>query len=120
MLCFAALPLPAALAWQPNASVDDARKKVKDGKYEEAITSLEAEHKKNPKNAAVKTALSEAYAAQGESIMMNAQLPPFRKYPQSLKLFRRAVEVDAANKKAKGHIDTIEGIYRQMGREVPK
>ncbi len=113
-------PLTLMFAMAPNAVVEEAKKKIKDGKFDEAVAALEAEHKKSPSNAEVKTALGDAYAAQGESVMMNAQLPPFRKYPQSLRLFRKAVEFNPANKKAKENIATIEGIYKQMGREVPK
>ncbi len=120
MLVLSALVCATVMALAPNKVVEDAKAKVKEGKYEEAIAALDAESKKSPKSAEVKTALGDAYTAQGESIMMNAQMPPFRKYPASLRLFRKAVEADPANKKAKGHIDTIEGIYKQMGREVPK
>lgn len=114
------LSIAPAIALAANAVVTDAKKKIEAGKYEEAITALEAELKKNPKSTEVKTALSEAYTAHGESIMKNPELPPFRKYPQSLRLFRKAVEQDANNKKAKDNIAMIEGIYKQMGRPIPQ
>jgi len=111
--------IPAALLAQ-NAVIDAAKKKSKEGKHEEAIAALEAELKKNPKDPKLKTALGDAYLASGESFMFNDQLPPFRKYPTALRQFRKAVEYDPTNKKAKEHVATIEGIYKSMGREVPK
>lgn len=116
----AAAATAALLMGAANPAVEDARKKTKDGKYDEAIAGLEAELKKNPKNSEAKVAMGEAYTAQSESVMMNAQLPPFRKYPAALRGFRKAVEYDPNNRKAKENIATIEGIYKQMGREVPK
>ena len=115
----AMLAAPAGLVFAADV-IAEAKKKSKDGKHDEAIAQLEAELKKNPKNAALKPALSEAYLASGESMMFNKELPPFRKYPGALKLFRKAVEYDAKNAKAKEHIATIEGIYKSMGRPVPE
>lgn len=113
------LPFAAVVALGADA-VADAKKLTKDGKHEEAIAALEAEMKKAPKNAALKPALSEAHTAYGESLMFNKDLPPFRKYPGALRQFRKAVEYDPKNQKAKEHIATIEGIYKSMGRPVPQ
>lgn len=114
-----AIPLPAILLAKSPA-IDKAKKLSKEGKHDEAIAILEAEFKKTPKDPELKTALGEVYTASGESVMFNESLPPFRKYPAALRSFRKAVEYDANAKKAKEHIATIEGIYKQMGREVPK
>lgn len=110
----------ASLLAAANSKVDEARSKIKDGKFEDAIALLEAEHKAQPKSGEVRLALAGAQVAFGESLMNNAQLPPFRKYPAALKQFRQALEIDKDNKKAKENIALIEGIYKSMGREVPK
>jgi hypothetical protein len=110
----------AGLLLAANAKVDQAKAKVKEGKYEEAITLLETEQKAQPKNAEVKTALVQTHLAYGDSLMNNAELPPFRKYPGALRQYRAVLQYDAANKKAKDNIALIEGIYKSMGREVPK
>ncbi|MDX1979579.1 MAG: hypothetical protein SFV51_04865 [Bryobacteraceae bacterium] len=89
-------------------------------KDEATIAKLEAELKKNPKDAKVKTALGDAYFAHGEAQMFDDKLPPFRKYPAALRAFRKTAELNPNHKKAKEHIATIEGIYKSMGREVPK
>jgi len=103
-----------------NPAVEAARKQIKEGKFEDAIAGLDAELKKSPKNAEVKTALSDAHTAQGDFFMHNEQLPPMRKYPAALRAYRKAVEQNPANKKAKENIATIEGIYKSMGRPVPQ
>lgn len=113
------MPLAAVVALGADA-VADAKKKTKEGKHEEAIAALEAELKKSPKNAALKPALAEAHFAYGESMMFNKEMPPFRKYPGALRQFRKTVEYDPKNAKAKEHIATIEGIYKSMGRPVPQ
>lgn len=103
-----------------DAVTDAAKKKVADGKFDEAIADLDAAYKKNPKSAEYKKALAGAYFAQGNSLMNNAQMPPFRKYPGALRAFRKTVELDPANAEAKTSIKTIEDIYKSMGRPVPQ
>lgn len=103
-----------------DSIVEDAKKKIKEGKYEEAITALDAAHTKDPKSAAVTKALVDAHTGYGDFYMYNDKLPPFRKYPSALKEYRKALELDKDNKKAKENIATIEGIYKQMGRPVPQ
>jgi tetratricopeptide (TPR) repeat protein len=114
-----AVTLPALLLAK-NPAIDKAAKLSKEGKHDEAIAALEAELKKTPKDPELKTALGQAYTASGEATMFNEALPPFRKYPTALRLFRKAVENDPNAKKAKEHIATIEGIYKSMGRPVPQ
>lgn len=112
--------LTAGLLLAANAKIDEAKAKLKAQKYGEAITLLRAEHEKNPKDKQVTEALSEAHTVYGESVMNNAAMPPFRKYPAALKEFRTALELDKENKKARENIDLIESIYKSMGRPVPK
>ena len=103
-----------------DPAVEKARKDVADKKYDEAITALEAAHKKNPKSADVTKALADALLAKGDSFMYNEQLPPRMKYPSALKAYRQVLVYDKANKKAQTQIATIEGIYKSMGRPVPQ
>jgi tetratricopeptide (TPR) repeat protein len=119
MIRLVALCISSVVLW--SAPLDDARKKIKEGKYEEVIADLEATLKKNPKSPAdVKLVLSDAYLAQGETTMFNKALPPFQKYPAALKSLRKALDYNPRNLKAKDHINTIEGIYKSMGRPVPQ
>ncbi|MBI1787153.1 MAG: tetratricopeptide repeat protein [Acidobacteria bacterium] len=120
MTKYSTLLLIGTLLFAAGSKVDEARAKIKAGKHEDAIALLQAEHKAQPKNDEVRLGLANAYTEFGSSLMNNAQLPPFRKYPAALKQFRLALELDRDNKKAKDNIALIESIYKSMGREVPK
>ena len=115
LIAAAALTLSAA-----NPKIDEAKAKIKAGKYDEAIATLEAAEKAAPKDAEVRKALGDAHLAYGDSFMSNDQLPPFRKYPSALREYRKVLVYDKDNKQAQKNIATIEGVYKSMGREVPK
>jgi hypothetical protein len=68
----------------------------------------------------VKPALSLAYLAYGEDWMYKKGVPPFERYPAALRNFRKAIDADPSNRKAKDHVNTLEGIYKSMGRPVPQ
>jgi tetratricopeptide (TPR) repeat protein len=103
-----------------DAAVDQAKKQIAGKKYDEAIATLEPALKAKPKSVEVQKALSEAYTGKADVLMNNAALPPRQKYPEALRAFRKAVELDKENKKAKDGAEMIEGIYKQMGRPVPQ
>ncbi|BDC52882.1 hypothetical protein F183_A51970 [Bryobacterales bacterium F-183] len=109
-----------SLALFADAVTDAAKKKVSEGKYEEAITELDAAVKKNPKSAVYKKALADAYFEHGNAQMNNAQLPPMRKYPAALRAFRKTMELDPKNTQAASNAKMIEDIYKSMGRPVPQ
>ncbi|MEO8127132.1 MAG: hypothetical protein ABJF23_24320 [Bryobacteraceae bacterium] len=112
-ICFAASLLAA------DAAVDQAKKQMAAKKYDEAVATLEPALQAKPKSVEVQKTLSEAYTFQADVAMNNAALPPRQKYPQALRGFRKAVQLDKDNKRAKEGVDMIEGIYKQMGRPVP-
>lgn len=100
--------------------LDEAKNLMKDKKYEEAVAVLEPAVKASPKDAVLKKTMVDALLGAADGYMYNESLPPFRKYPMALRLYRRVSEFDAANKKAKDNIAMIEGIYKSMGRPVPQ
>ena len=100
-------------------AVADAKKKVAEKKYDEAITELEAAYKASPR-AEVKKALAETHLAKADSFMYNDSVPPRVKYPTALRSYREVLKYDKENKKAQQGIATIEGIYKSMGRPVPQ
>jgi hypothetical protein len=100
-------------------AVAEAKKKVAEKKYDEAIAQLEAENKTKP-SAALKKALAETHLAKADSFMYNDALPPRAKYPTALRSYREVLKYDKENKKAQQGIATIEGIYKSMGRPVPQ
>ena len=110
----------AASLFAADAAVDQAKKQIAGKKYDEAIATLEPALKAKPKSVEVQKALSEAYTGKADVTMNNAALPPRQKYPDALRGFRKAVDLDKDNKKAKEGVDMIEGIYKQMGRPVPQ
>jgi tetratricopeptide (TPR) repeat protein len=52
--------------------------------------------------------------------MLDPAVPPREKYPQALKMFREALQLDPNNALAKDGIKLIEDIYKSMGRPVPE
>lgn len=109
----------AASLLAADSVVQQARKKIADKKFDEAITQLESAEKAKS-NPETRKALSEAYLAKGDSFMYNDALPPRVKYPEALRAYREVLKYDKENRKAKEGIATIEGIYKSMGRPVPQ
>lgn len=115
----AALAAAAALL-AADVNVSAARKLILDGKYKEAIESLDKQYKAHPDSAAVKAALADAHYASGEQFLKNDQLPPREKYPNALKEYRTVLTFDKDSKRAQARIQQIEAIYQQMGRKPPE
>jgi tetratricopeptide (TPR) repeat protein len=80
------------------------------------ITQLE---KAGSGSAADKKELAEAYAKRGQAHLSDDAAAPRVKYPAALRDFRRALALDPTNNTAKESANTIEQIYRSMGRPVP-
>jgi tetratricopeptide (TPR) repeat protein len=114
------IALGAALMLGANKAVDEAKALMKNKKYEEAVAVLDPAVKAAPKDVAVKNAMVEALLGNGDTYMYDEKLPPFKKYPAALKSYRRVLEFDKANQKAKDNVAMIEGIYKSMGRPVPQ
>ena len=116
----ASLALGAALMLGAHKAVDQAKSLMKDKKFEEAVAVLDPANKAAPKDLAVKAALVDALLGNGDAYMYNEKLPPFKKYPAALKSYRRVLEFDKSNQRAKDNVAMIEGIYKSMGRPVPQ
>jgi hypothetical protein len=102
-----------------DSAVVQARKKIADKKYDEAITQLETAYKGKPQPD-VKKALGEAYLAKADSMMSDESLSPRTKYPGALRAYREVLKYDKENKKAQQGIATIEGVYKSMNRPIPQ
>ena len=76
--------------------------------------------KKTPTVASAKKAHSASLAALARAVMGDAAIPPAKKYPESLRLLRKAATLDPANKGVVSDIKQIEAVYKQMGKPVPK
>lgn len=110
----------AAILLAASPKVADAQAKVKAGKFEEALAVLDPLYKANAKDAEVNRALAEAHLKYGDSFMFNGSLPPRMKYGPALKQYREVLRYDAKNKDAREKIETIESIYKQMGKPIPQ
>lgn len=108
------------MSFAANQNVAEAQAKVKAKKYDEAVALLDAALKTAPKDAEVRKGLADAHLAYGDHYMYNESMPPRMKYPSALREYRKVLEFDKENKKAKEGIATIEGIYKSMGRPVPQ
>ena len=104
----------ALLAADP--AVEQARKKIAEKKWDEAIAQLE----KTKPSPEAKKALVDAHMAKADFYMNDAGTPPRVKYPTALRSYRDVLKHDKDNAKAKQNIATIEGIYKSMGRPVPQ
>ena len=102
-----------------DSVVEQARKKVAEKKYDEAIAQLDTANKAKP-TAELKKALVDANMAKADSFMNDPASPPRVKYPTALRAYREVLKYDKTNKKAQENIATIEGIYKSMGRPVPQ
>ncbi len=113
LLACGALAVTLAFA----GAVEDSQKLIKEGKYDEAIALLEKSDAKQP---AIAKGLVSAHMAKADFFMNNPDVPPMRKYPTALREYRKVLVYDKTNKKAQENVQLIEGIYKQMGREIPK
>jgi tetratricopeptide (TPR) repeat protein len=110
----------AASLFAAEPVVTKAKQQIAEKKYDEAVTALQAAYKTNPKSVEIKNTLVEALLAKADSVMYDDSAPPRTKYPTALRAYRQVLTVDKDNAKAKSNIETIEGIYKSMGRPVPQ
>lgn len=87
---------------------------------EKKHVAAEAAFKKKPADAKLKKTHLDAARKLADAVLVSPALAPKDKYPKSLRLYRGIVKVEPKNAHAKKQIDLIEGIYRSMGRPIPK
>ena len=104
-------PAPTPKPETPVSPIPALRKKV---------AATQAALTKSPKSVAAKKAHSASLTALARGIMKDPAMPPVKKYPEALKLVRQAVKLDPTNKNAAGDVKLIEGVYKKMGKPIPK
>jgi hypothetical protein len=108
-----------APAQSPKApSMADEKKKLASAKA--GYTKAKVAFDKKPKDAKLKKSYIDAAMKYGNVALTSSALTPKEKYPLSLKMYREVLRLDPKNKEAKSNKELIEGIYKQMGRPVPK
>lgn len=118
LIALAMLTTSGAIAQSTPAKQSPEQAKL--SQAEKAYVANKKAFEKKPKDAALKKNHVESTTAFGEVVMNSPLLPAKDKYPKALRLFREALALDPKNKKAKDGRDLIEGIYRSMGRPIPK
>lgn len=86
----------------------------------EQAQKAEAALRANPNDPTLRRNTAQAVYQAGNLMMTQSTQPPKVKYPAALRYFRRAVELDPANKDAAAGRDLIEGIYKSMNLPIPK
>lgn len=87
---------------------------------EKKHVAAETAFKKKPTDAKLKKAHLDAARKLANAVLVSPALAPKDKYPKSLRVYRGIMKIDPKNAHAKKQIDLIEGIYRSMGRPIPK
>ncbi len=107
---------PEAKPADPHAGVDAPAIEGKEGES----AKKPAEEPSAPPVSSEKQKEAEKMAKDAEKVMLDPKLQPKEKYPKSLGMFRKALEVDPNNALAKQSVKLIEDIYASMGRPVPE
>lgn len=87
---------------------------------EKKHVAAETAYKKAPSDEKLKKAHLDAAKKLADAVLVSPALAPKDKYPKSLRVYRGMLKVDPKNAHAKKQIELIEGIYRSMGRPIPK
>lgn len=114
-----ATPTPTGPATEPEKP-KNATPTMTVAQSKKNLAAAEAAYKKTPKDASKKAAYAEALAQLGRSTMLDQAIPPAKRYPDALKLYRQALALDPKNKVALEDKKQIEDVYKQMGRPIPK
>lgn len=97
----------------------DKKERAMLASLEKTQVAAKAAHAKKP-SADTKKSLIAANLKLADAVLVSPALGPKDKYPKSLRLYREVKALDPANKAAKEKIALIEGIYKSMGRPIPK
>ncbi len=115
-------PHAGAMGGVPNphtSEVGGAEKPVVT-KAVDAATTAETHLKANPNDPTLRKQAADADFQAGVQMTTQSDQPRSVKYRVALQYFRRTVALDPSNKDAAGWIDTIESIYKSLGRPIPK
>lgn len=94
--------------------------KVPLDKLEAEAQEMEKQLQAAPDDPELKTKAAEAIFKAGYAMMMAPELAPKVKYRGALKYFRRSLALNPDHKHAAESKQTIEAIYKQMGRPIPE
>ncbi len=110
---------PVAASPSPVASPAPEAKKTTVAELRKKSNAATLALKKTPNSAAAKKSYSASLTALARAIMDDATIPPAKKYPEALRLSRRAVKFDPSNQEAATDVKRISDVYEQMGKPIP-
>ena len=120
LLLLLALPLIIASCSDPEPELLDAAvaSLLDQDEYESALELLDEAGDETAGVDALRVRVHLAYANylthEADHLAMRARMAT------ALRHYRRVTELDPANSQALTHIELIEGIYEQMGRDIPE
>lgn len=120
LFCGLLMGLGACAEAQAKLSDLDKKELAMLADLEKKQVAAEAAFKKKPADAKLKKSYIDTSTKLADAVLVSPALAPKDKYPKSLRLYRGVKKVDPKNAHAKKNIDLIEGIYKSMGRPIPK
>lgn len=87
---------------------------------DKAVATAKAALAKAPKDAAKKKSAVSAIMKAADAYLHANSVAPKVKYPKALRYYRDVLKIDPKHKEAKENVTGIEGIYKSMGRPIPK
>ncbi len=108
----------AKSASQNNDSVEQEKRELARLKANYERTKRAFQNNRN--GSAQRKAHIQATMAYGTLMMNTVTMRPQEKYPGALRLFREVLAIDRNHAGARKNIELIEGIYRSLGRPVPR
>ena len=94
--------------------VSRAQTLSKKGKFKEAISILEKEHKETPNSIPVKSLLAQAYSDYGIALCRDDNKPPREKYPLAKEQFSMALALNPYLEEAKDMYEIIGKIQKSL------
>ncbi len=113
----AAIGMTSAFAQKSPAKKPTKEEYAKAEKYYDKV---KAEYDKNPKSDKAKKTFISTGLSFADLTMKADWLGPKLMYPKALRVYRAVKKADPKNKEANEWIANIEGIYKSMGRPIPK
>lgn len=111
-------PEPATTPVAGLTFSDQVQYHIQNDEYEEALVLVRAADQTDPVVLELTLATHLTYA---HHLMMTGQFENMREnMPAALRHYRRVLQIDPENQKAKADIELIEGIYRSLDREIPQ
>ena len=99
--------------------LNKANEMVMAGDFEGGITILNELGTNSPSDVSLRHSRVQAHLRYAAFLMYNDTIPQNVKYRLALKQFNHVLKLDPEQKDAREQKDLIEGIYKQMGREIP-